>query len=94
MEVLQQHVHAPVPVLPVDLSRYGSLIARLLAKSRNERFINAAEIIAAVTALGAPAADELEHTVAPAEPGQATEAGPPAEAGSAPEPGEAQSTAA
>jgi DNA-binding response OmpR family regulator len=67
MEVLQQHVHAPVPVLPPDLSRYGSLVTRLLAKSRNERFVNATEIIAAVTALRASAADELERSGAPGE---------------------------
>jgi DNA-binding response OmpR family regulator len=82
MEVLQQHVHAPTPVLPADLSRYSSLLARLLAKSRSDRFVNAAEIIAAVTALRGPAADALESTVAPPEPGEAAE------------PGEAQPTAA
>jgi len=56
MEVLQQHVSSPVPVLPQDLARYQPLITRLLAKSRGERFSTAAEIIAAATALreGAP----------------------------------------
>jgi DNA-binding response OmpR family regulator len=70
MEVLQQHVHAPVPVLPADLSRYASLTSRLLAKSRGERFINAAEVIAAVAALRVPA-DELERTNTPVAPDQA-----------------------
>ena len=59
MEVLQQHVSAPAPVLPEDLSRYAPLLARLLAKSRAERFASADEIIAATAALtaGAEAAE-------------------------------------
>jgi DNA-binding response OmpR family regulator len=51
MEVLQQHVSAPVPVLPPDLARYQPLLERLLAKPRAERFGSAPEIVAAVTAL-------------------------------------------
>jgi CheY-like chemotaxis protein len=58
MEVLQQHVSAPLPVLPPDLSRYESFTRRLLAKARGERFVNAAEIIAAATALVPAAAGE------------------------------------
>jgi eukaryotic-like serine/threonine-protein kinase len=56
MEVLQQHVSAPAPVLPTDLQRYQPLIERLLAKSRQERFATAGEIVAAVTALRSQAA--------------------------------------
>ena len=59
MEVLQQHVSSPLPTLPVDLSRYESFLARLMAKSRAERFANAAEIIAAITALGSSATPDL-----------------------------------
>jgi len=55
MEVLQQHVSAPLPTLPADLSRYQPLLARLLAKGRGERFADAAEIISAAAALGASA---------------------------------------
>lgn len=51
MEVLQQHVSSPVPVLPEDLARYQPLLARLLAKARGERFADAAEIISAARAL-------------------------------------------
>jgi DNA-binding response OmpR family regulator len=58
MEVLQQHVSAPLPVLPPDLSRYEPFIRRLLAKARGERFVNAAEITAAATALLPAAAGE------------------------------------
>jgi serine/threonine protein kinase len=53
MEVLQQHVSSPPPLLPPDLARYRPLLARLLAKSRGERFADAAEIVTAATALGA-----------------------------------------
>jgi serine/threonine protein kinase len=71
MEVLQQHVSAPAPVLPADLGRYGPFLARLLAKARGERFATAEEIIAAVTALAvttaadaAAEADELQSSAA------------------------------
>ena len=66
MEVLQQHVHAPVPVLPADQSRYASLVARLLAKSRGERFATAAEIIVAAAALrnGIPGSGEAQPSAA------------------------------
>jgi DNA-binding NarL/FixJ family response regulator/predicted Ser/Thr protein kinase len=51
MEVLQQHVAAPLPVLPTGLSRCQPFLERLLAKSRAERFSNAQEIAAAAAAL-------------------------------------------
>jgi eukaryotic-like serine/threonine-protein kinase len=70
MEVLQQHVSAPLPVLSPDLSRYESFLRRLLAKARGERFVNAAEIIAAATAL-LPAAAGEEPLGASGEPGEA-----------------------
>ena len=65
MEVLQQHVSAPLPVLPAALARYQPFIARLLAKARGERFATAADVIAAATTLH-PRAGE-----APAEAGEA-----------------------
>jgi DNA-binding response OmpR family regulator/aminoglycoside phosphotransferase len=51
MEVLQQHVSAPVPRLGVDLARYQPFLSRLLAKSRGDRFASAADIVAAAAAL-------------------------------------------
>jgi DNA-binding response OmpR family regulator/aminoglycoside phosphotransferase len=48
MDVLQLHVNAPLPRLPPSLAHYEPLLAKLLAKSRDERFADAAEIIAAV----------------------------------------------
>jgi DNA-binding response OmpR family regulator len=60
MEVLQQHVSAPVPVLPAALARYQPLLTGLLAKARAERLGVAQEIIAAATALHAGAAGEAQ----------------------------------
>jgi DNA-binding response OmpR family regulator len=59
MEVLQQHVSAPMPTLPEQLARYQPFLARLLAKARGERFASAAEIMVAAAALrnGAVAAE-------------------------------------
>ena len=51
MEVLQQHVNTPPPRLPASLSRYASLMARLLSKRRESRFGTAEEVIAACVAL-------------------------------------------
>jgi DNA-binding NarL/FixJ family response regulator len=65
MEVLQQHVSAPVPVLPLDLARYEPFLTRLLAKSRGERFASADEVVAAAQALGPDAAGGM-----PAESGE------------------------
>jgi hypothetical protein len=66
MEVLQQHVNSPVPVLPQDLARYQPFLARLLAKARGERFATAAEIIVAAAALrnGIPGSGEAQPSAA------------------------------
>jgi DNA-binding response OmpR family regulator len=45
IEVLQQHVNAPVPKLPERYSHHQPLIDRLLAKSREMRFASAEEVI-------------------------------------------------
>lgn len=50
IEVLQQHVNAPVPQLPERHAQCQPLLERLLAKSRDERFASAEEIIEAVAA--------------------------------------------
>ena len=64
MEVLQQHVSAPLPVLPQDLARYQPFLARLLAKARGERFATATEIIVAAAALRSGAAGETQSSAA------------------------------
>ena len=64
MEVLQQHVSGPLPMLPPEFARYQTLVTRLLAKSRDDRIGTAAEIIAAATALREGAVDERETSAA------------------------------
>src|SRR5579863_9424311 len=59
MELLQQHVSAPLPLLPPDLARYQPFLGKLLAKARGERFASAAEIITAARALHRPAEDGM-----------------------------------
>ncbi|HEY6484196.1 MAG TPA: protein kinase [Steroidobacteraceae bacterium] len=51
MDVLQQHVHAPVPQLPQGLACHARLLSKLLAKSREERFANAAELLAFIAVI-------------------------------------------
>jgi DNA-binding response OmpR family regulator/predicted Ser/Thr protein kinase len=64
MEVLQQHVNAPPPHLPLSLSRHAPLIARLLAKRREDRFNTADEVAEAVARLGRGALLQAEPTAA------------------------------
>ncbi len=44
MDVLQQHVHSPMPPLPASLAHLEPLLSTLLAKSRDERFAKALEV--------------------------------------------------
>ena len=48
IEVLQQHVNAPLPKLPERHAQHQPLIDRMLAKSRDQRFSSAEEVIDAV----------------------------------------------
>ena len=50
MDVLQQHVHSPTPPLPQSASHLEPLLATLLAKSRDERFAKAQEVVDAAAA--------------------------------------------
>ena len=53
MDVLQQHVAAPVPQLPPPLSHLQALLDGLVAKSREERFGSAAEAVEAIVGMRA-----------------------------------------
>ena len=64
LDVLQQHVSSPPPQLPPDLARYQPLLARLLAKSRGERFADAGEIMAVAAELTAGATSETQSSAA------------------------------
>ncbi len=48
IEVLQEHVNAPVPQLPERHASYQPLLDRLLAKSREQRYASAEEVIDAI----------------------------------------------
>jgi serine/threonine-protein kinase PpkA len=50
MDVLQQHVNAPLPMLPKALARHEPLLLKMMAKSREDRFATAAEILVAISA--------------------------------------------
>jgi serine/threonine protein kinase len=62
IEVLQEHVNAPVPQLPERYAHYQPLLARLLAKSRDQRFASAEEVIEALAT--AREAQSLHSTAA------------------------------
>jgi eukaryotic-like serine/threonine-protein kinase len=64
MEVLQQHVNAPPPLLPLSLSRHTPVLARLLAKRREDRFNTADEVIEAAARLRDAPAPQAQPTAA------------------------------
>jgi serine/threonine protein kinase len=53
IDVLQQHVTAPVPQLPHSHVHLQALLEGLIAKSREERFANAAQAIEAIAGMRA-----------------------------------------
>src|SRR5690606_36893612 len=70
------HLTQPLPELPIQHSRYQTLLQRLLAKNPDERFSNAAELLAALDSQPAP---DLDATlVRPAFTHQATLGAPSA----------------
>jgi DNA-binding NarL/FixJ family response regulator len=64
MEVLQQHVNAPPPRLPLSLSRHMPLLSRLLAKRPEDRFNTADEVIEAAATLRQSSAPQAQPTAA------------------------------
>jgi eukaryotic-like serine/threonine-protein kinase len=50
IEVLQQHVNAPLPQLPPGLAHHEPLLSRMLAKARDERCSDATEVMQAIAA--------------------------------------------
>ena len=62
IEVLEQHVNAPVPSLPENLAHHEPLLNRLLAKDRAQRSADAHEVMQAVAA--ARAARVLQSSAA------------------------------
>jgi serine/threonine protein kinase len=60
-EILVQHVSAPIPALPPQLSTYQPLIDRLMAKSASQRVANARALVELVDDFSVP---ELEQSTA------------------------------
>jgi DNA-binding response OmpR family regulator len=50
IELLEQHVNAPLPRLPQSLAHHETLITRMLAKNRAERTADAHEVMRAIAA--------------------------------------------
>lgn len=50
--VLLKHVQAPIPMLPLELSRYQTVITRVIAKDKRERVQSAAEFIQLLDTFG------------------------------------------
>jgi serine/threonine-protein kinase PpkA len=53
---MQQHVTGDRPPLPPELSMYETVIARLMARGRDDRYADADALLAALDGLPAPGA--------------------------------------
>jgi hypothetical protein len=62
MDLMQQHVSGERPALPPEFGRFESLLGRLMAREREQRYVNAPEALAALDAL----ATEVAAAGAPA----------------------------
>jgi len=67
MDVLRQHVDAPVPLLPIEFAHWQWLLDRLMAKDREERFESANAVLEALDRAqqGESILDPVIHTAAP-----------------------------
>jgi len=65
IEVLQQHVNAPLPRLPAHLEHHQPLLDSLLAKSREHRFADAGQVVEAITGMRALRDTRNEAPVVP-----------------------------
>ena len=65
IETIVAHMSDPVPVLPPELHRYQTLIKKMIAKSRDDRFTSAAEMVRFVQQLRKPVKKARRMTWAP-----------------------------
>jgi eukaryotic-like serine/threonine-protein kinase len=63
IEVLQEHVNAPVPQFPERYVHYQPMLGRMLAKSRDQRYASAEEVIEAL-AIAREAQERAQVTAA------------------------------
>ena len=66
IETIVAHMSDPLPVLPPELHRYRTLINKMIAKSPDDRFKNAAEMVRFVQQLRKPVKKARRMTWAPA----------------------------
>lgn len=66
IETIVAHMSDPLPVLPPELHRYQTLIKKMIAKSPDERFISAAEMVRFVQQLRKPVKKARRSTWVPA----------------------------
>jgi len=66
IETIVAHMSDPLPVLPPELHRYRTLINKMIAKSPDDRFTNAAEMVRFVQQLRKPVKKARRMTWAPA----------------------------
>lgn len=64
MDLMQQHVSGERPPLPPELARYELLLSRLMAREREQRYVNAPEALAALAALAAEVIPATEPAAA------------------------------
>ncbi|MCW5569604.1 MAG: protein kinase [Steroidobacteraceae bacterium] len=65
IEVLQNHVSAPIPLLPAEHAALQPLIDRLLAKLPVQRFASAGELLAALPPVDGEPVAAPRHDAAP-----------------------------
>ena len=63
IKVIMQHIQSPLPVLPSDLEEFQPLLARLMAKDRNDRPPDAATMVKEANAF-IGVGDDVEQTIA------------------------------
>jgi len=61
MELMEQHVNAERPDVPDALAQWRPVLARLMARDREQRFRNAAEALASLDALAAIESEGASH---------------------------------
>jgi serine/threonine protein kinase len=61
IEVMQQHVLAERPALPVELASWQPVLTRLMARDPDERYRNAREALAALDALAMISGEAEAH---------------------------------
>ena len=60
MELMQQHVSAARPALPLELGNYESVLARLMARERDQRYADAPQALAALDTLASQSTVDVE----------------------------------